>query len=78
VLSQSGTATVRLRLGGSDGVVDGTVVATLNATASSFVDANNSSTIANPNGLQRMKLTIQSSAAGQNAQVDRGATITVR
>lgn len=77
-LSQSGTATVRLRLGGSDNVADGTIVATLSPSTPAFVMASNGSSIANPGGLQRLKLTIQSSAAGQDAQVNRGATITIR
>jgi hypothetical protein len=78
VLSQSGTATFRLRLGGSDGVADGTIVATITATTGAFVLKNNSLTIANPTGLQRLKVTIQSSAAGQDAQIDRGASLTIR
>jgi len=78
VLSQSGTAVMRLRVGGSDGVADGTIVATINATTSSFVTQNNGSTISNPTGLQRLKLTIESSASGQDAQIDRGGTITIR
>ncbi len=77
-LSQIGTATIRLRLGGSDNVADGTVVATLSPSTSSFVLANNASSVANPGGLQRLKLTIQSSAALQNAAVDRGSSITIR
>src|SRR6185437_14086905 len=74
VLSQSGTAVMRLRVGGSDGVAVGTI----NATTSSFVTQNNGSTISNPTGLQRLKLTIESSASGQDAQIDRGGTITIR
>lgn len=78
VMSQSGTATFRIRLGGSDGLPDGTIVATITATTGAFTIKNNSSTIANPTGLQRLKVTIQSSGAGQDAQIDRGATLTIR
>lgn len=77
-LSQSGTAAIRLRLGGSDNVADGTIVATLSPSTSSFVASNNNSTIANPGSLQRLKLTIQSSGAGQDALVQRGGSITIR
>jgi hypothetical protein len=78
VLSQSGTATFRVRVGGGDRTVDGSIVATINATAASFVQKNNSSSFTNPNGLQRVKLTVQSSVSGQDAQIDGGATVTVR
>jgi hypothetical protein len=78
VKSAAGTATFRLRVGGSDGVADGTIVATITATTASFVRKSDGSTIANPGGLQPVKLTIASSALGQNAEMDRGATITIR
>lgn len=78
VMSASGAATFRLRLGGSDGLPDGTIVATLSATTPAFTMKNNSSTIANPTGLQRLKVTVESSGAGQDAQIDRGATLTIR
>lgn len=78
VKSQSGTATFRLRLGGSDGVADGTIVATITATSASFTQKNGGSPQTNPGGLQRLKITVQSSAAGQDAEMDSGGTVTIR
>jgi len=78
VLSASGTSTVRLRLGGSDRLPDGEIVATINATTGSFVSKNNGSTVTNPTGLQRVKLTVQSSGASVDAEIDGGPTITIR
>jgi len=78
VKSQSGTAVMRVRVGGSDRTADGSIVATLNASSSSFTVENNGSTFTNPNGLVRVKITIQPSASGQDAQIDGGATVTFR
>ncbi|HVZ89644.1 MAG TPA: hypothetical protein VHG72_21965 [Polyangia bacterium] len=78
VNSQSGTAVMRVRVGGGDRTVDGSIVATLNASSTSFTVENNGSTFTNPNGLVRVKITIQPSASGQDAQIDGGATVTFR
>lgn len=78
VRSQSGTATFRARMGGSDGVADGTVVATITATSASFTQKNNSSSQTNPGGLQRIKITVESPAPGQDAEMDSGGGLTIR
>ena len=64
--SASGTAVFRLRMGGGDRTVTGTVVLATSqaATGATFVDQGVSSTIPSPGGRQRLKLTVQSSANG--------------
>lgn len=75
--SGSGTATFKLRVGGSDGVNDGTVVATFTATLAAFTAKNATGTFTNPTGLAFVKLTAQSSGAGVDARA-KGPTITFR
>jgi hypothetical protein len=77
VLSGSGTATYRLRIGGSDGVADGTVVATITHALASFLPKNQTGTFTNPSGLQFVKVTAQSSAAAVDAQI-KGPVVTFR
>lgn len=70
-LSQSGTSVFRVRVGGTDGGVDGDVVAVL--TVSSPTPSIVTSVpvfFANPRGNQFIKLTGQSSAGGQDAHMD--------
>lgn len=70
-LSQSGTATFRVRVGGTDGGVDGDVVATLTASSPTPGIENSVAVFfANPRGNQFIKITVQSSAAGQDAHMD--------
>lgn len=63
------TGTFRVRVGGTDNAADGTVVATITTTSSSFTAVSTSVVITNPTGLQKCKLTGQSSAIGADVQV---------
>jgi hypothetical protein len=63
------TGTFRLRLGGTDGAVDGTLLATLTATSTSFQMLTTSASISNPTGRVLVKLTGQSNTLGLDAQV---------
>jgi hypothetical protein len=63
------TGTFRLRVGGTDGVADGTILATLSATSSSFQMLTTSGSYTNPASRVLVKLTGQSSANGMDVQV---------
>lgn len=63
------TGTFRVRVGGADNAADGTILATITTTSSSFAAVSTSATITNPEGLQKCKLTGQSSSIGADAQV---------
>ena len=65
----SGTATFRMRIGGTYGAADGTVVASLTTTATSPTKLGTSGTYANPTGLQFVKITVQGPSAGVDATV---------
>lgn len=77
VFSGSGTATFRLRLGGSDGVADGTLLATITHALASFLGKNATGTFTNPTGLQFVKVTGQSSGAAVDARM-KGPVVTFR
>ena len=62
--------TWRVRLGGSDGSVDGTVLATLAITSSSLGNVSASASFANPNGMQVVKLTGLSSVTGLDTELE--------
>lgn len=76
-LSASGTATFRLRVGGTDGGVDGTTIATVTATSSGYLKKNGSGTFTNPTGLNFVKVTAQSSAGAVDARI-KGPVVTFR
>jgi hypothetical protein len=63
------TGTFRLRVGGSEGSADGTLLATLSVSSSSFQMLNTSGTYTNPMNRSLVKLTGQSSANGLDVQV---------
>jgi hypothetical protein len=63
------TGTFRLRVGGSEGSADGTLLATLTVSSSSFQMLNTSGTYTNPMNRSLVKLTGQSSANGLDVQV---------
>jgi len=63
------TGTFRLRLGGTDGVADGTLLATVSTSSASYVVARATSMLTNPTGQQRVKLTGQTSALGSTVLV---------
>lgn len=68
-LSVSGTATIRLWVGGTSNAVDGSLVGTTTIAVSTDTQIQISATFANPTGVRFVKLTIQSSAATVDAQV---------
>lgn len=76
-LSASGTATYRLRLGGSDGAADGTVICSFTHALASFQTKNASGSFTNPTGLLYVKLTAQSSGAAVDARL-KGPVVTFR
>ena len=76
-LSVSGTATFKLRLGGSDNVADGTVLMTITQAVASFQVKSGSDSLTNPTGLLFVKLTATSSGVGVDAMA-RGPTVTFR
>lgn len=63
------TGTFRVRLGGTDGA-DGTVLATLTVTSSSWGTFTASGTLANPQSAQLVKLTGLSSTSGANVSLE--------
>lgn len=69
--SQSGTSIFRVRVGGTHGGVDGNVVSTLEVTSSTArLMSSPPRAFVNPRGLQYVKITVQSSAAGQAANME--------
>lgn len=77
VFSASGTATFKLRIGGSDGVADGTVIAPITQATAAFQEKTATATFSNPTGVLFVKVTGQSSAAAVDAQA-RNPTVTFR
>lgn len=63
------TGTFRLRLGGTDGVVDGTVVATITTGSGTYTTVRVTSLIARPTGTYTCKLTGQSNTAIKDVMV---------
>lgn len=66
----SGTATYRMRIGGTYGAADGTIVASLTTASTTPVKLGSSSSLSNPTGLQPVKVTIQSPSAGVQAEAE--------
>jgi hypothetical protein len=65
-----GTGTVRFRVGGTAGALDGTVVATATVTTSgSYATIGNTVTFTKPSGIQQIKVTIQISTDGLDVLV---------
>jgi hypothetical protein len=77
VLSLSGTSTFRLRFGGTDGVADGTVVATLTRGLATYALAAATATLVNPTGLLLVKVTAQNPVLAQAAKI-KDIAITVK
>lgn len=63
------TGTFRLRVGGTDGVADGTLVATLTVTSTSYQMVTTTGSVARPAGLAIVKLTSETSVTGLDAQI---------
>lgn len=64
LVDSGATGTWRLRIGGTEGAVDGTVVATLTVTSPTFAPVSVTRGMANPGGIQRVKLTSQTNSPG--------------
>jgi hypothetical protein len=64
------TGTFRVRLGGTDAGVDGTILASLTVTASSWGTITASGTLTNPESNQLVKLSGLSSVAGLNVSLE--------
>jgi len=73
VYSETGTATFRVRIGGSDGAADGTSVLSLTRVGASFADGSGTATIANPTGIQKVKITAENGADGAEARIKDAA-----
>lgn len=72
------TGTFRLYLGGTDGAINGTLLATISTTAAAFEARTvTNASFANPTGVQLLKITGQTSSAGQDARI-KGSTVTLR
>ena len=69
------TGTFRLRLGGTDGVADGTLLATVSTSSASYVVARATSTLTNPTGQPHVKLTGQTSAVGSTVLVKSAVAV---
>lgn len=64
------TGTWRVRLGGTDGVVDGTILTSLSVTSSSFGTVSATATLTNPGGSQIVKLSGMSSVLGLDTELE--------
>ena len=77
IMAAAGTATFRVRLGGTDRAVDGTVLATMTTTSATFARATANGTFTNPTGIAYVKVTEQTSSPGNAAGI-RGMVTTIR
>ena len=77
IMAAAGTATFRVRLGGTDRAVDGTILATLTTTSATFARATAHGTFTNPTGIAYVKVTEQTSSPGSAAGI-RGMVTTIR
>jgi len=75
-LLSAGTGTLRVRIGGTTGNVDGATAITLTTTATSFASISASGTLSNPTGLPLVTVSVQS-PAGIEADV-QGIYVTLR
>jgi hypothetical protein len=75
--STSGTATIRLRVGGNQDTADGTVAASVGVSVVGPLKISASGPLTNPLGLQWVKVTLTSSGAGVDSVVS-GLTVTIR
>lgn len=71
--STSGTGTLRIYVGGTDGGVDGTLVATFTAPTTGFTQTEQAIFFLNPGILAYLKITLQSSGAGQKTTFKNGS-----
>lgn len=73
LLSTAGTATVRVRVGGSAGTADGTVAVTMTGASTSYTPTTQVAALVNPTGNLYVKVTMQSSAGGQSGKIRKGS-----
>lgn len=71
--STAGTGTLNVRLGGTDGGVDGAVIASFDATTTGFTQSEQALFFLNPGILAYLKITLQSSGAGQETTFKNGS-----
>lgn len=71
--STAGTGTLRVYIGGTDGGVDGTLIATFTATTTGFTQTEQALFFLNPGTLAYLKVTLQSSGAGQKTTFKNGS-----
>lgn len=76
-LSGAGTGTLRIYVGGSYDVIDGTLVGTVTFTNGSYAEVQISGSITNPTGLRPIKIVAISSGAGVDARL-RDFTVSIR
>lgn len=76
VASSSGTGTWRIYIGGTSETLDGTLVATITATASGFVQKSASGAFTNPTGVSLIKVFGQASGAAETTSF-RNASVTI-
>lgn len=70
VFSSAGSAVIRLRVGGTADTADGSIATSITTTANTPTPATASNSgFTNPTGWQLVKLTIQSSGAGQSGNI---------
>ena len=77
ILSQSGTSTFRVRVGGSSLTADGTVALTITTASASFTIGSASAAFTNPTGNLYVKVTGQNAVGGQEAWM-RGCLVSFR
>jgi hypothetical protein len=75
--SASGTATARLRIGGTAGNADGALAAFVTVSVIGPLKLSNTGTLSNPAGLQLVTVTLQSSSAGNDATI-YGRSVSLR
>lgn len=75
--SSLGTATYKVRVGGTSGAADGTVALTIARVPTGFAAVTSSAPFTNPTGTLPVKVTAQSSANGQDAEI-KGVVVTFR
>ncbi len=71
--STSGAGTLRVYVGGTDGLVDGALIASFTASTTGFTQTEQALLFANPGILTYIKFTLRSSGAGQKTTFKNGS-----
>lgn len=77
ILSVSGTSTFRLRVGGTDGTADGTVVLTLTTGSASYSQLSTSASASGLTGVLFVKITAENASVGDDARI-KAPVVTLR